>query len=349
MTNTTDKPLVLVTGGSGYIAMFIMIALLKKGYRVRATLRTMSRQEEVKQMMAQGGISDFSALEFVQADLTIEEGWNQVMAGAAFVIHVASPTPLQRPDADELMVKMAIDGVRYVMKAAKAAQVKRVVLTSASGAVLAGHTNHPEIFTEADWTNLDAPINAYQRSKTLAEKEFWKLAHDYNLEGVSILPTAVMGPVLGNDYSHSSVAVKDMFEGRMPKLLNLGFDYVDVRDVADLHLLAMEKSAAVNERFIATSGQNITYKEQAEFLKNKFGDLAEGVSTEVIPDDVVKKAAKDDKMLAMATTFIGQNTACSNEKAVKILGWHPRSGKQAIIDTAQTMLDMGIIQPVTKK
>lgn len=271
MTNTNKKT-ILVTGGSGYIAMFIMIALLKKGYRVRATLRTMSRQEEVKKMMAQGGISDFSDLDFVQTDLTKEEGWSQAMTGVDSVIHVASPTPLQRPDADDLMVKMAVDGVKFVMKAAKEAGVKRVVLTSASGAVLAGHKHHPEIFTEKDWTNLDAPINAYQRSKTMAEDE------------------------------------------------------------------------AIGQRFIATSGQNITYKKQAEFLKKEFGTKAKKVSTQVIPDFLVKILARFDKSLAMPATFLGQNTACSNEKSVKLLGWKPRSGEAAIIQTAQTMLDLGVIK-----
>ena len=129
----------------------------------------MSRQEEVKKMMKQGGIADFTDLDFVQTDLTKEEGWSQAMTGVDSVIHVASPTPLQRPDADDLMVITAVDGVKFVMRAAKEAGVKRVVLTSASGAVLAGHKHHPEIFTEKDWTKLDAPINAYQRSKTMAE------------------------------------------------------------------------------------------------------------------------------------------------------------------------------------
>ncbi|MGF2203589.1 NAD-dependent epimerase/dehydratase family protein [Lactococcus lactis] len=343
MTNTNKKT-ILVTGGSGYIAMFIMIALLKKGYRVRATLRTMSRQEEVKKMMAQGGISDFTDLDFVQTDLTKEEGWSQAMTGVDSVIHVASPTPLQRPDADDLMVKMAVDGVKFVMKAAKKAGVKRVVLTSASGAVLAGHKDHPEIFTEKDWTNLDAPINAYQRSKTMAEMEFWKLAEAYGIEGASVLPTAVMGPILGNDFSHSSAAIKNMFEGKMPRLLNLAFDYVDVRDVADLHLLALEKNEAIGQRFIATSGQNITYKKQAEFLKKEFGTKAKKVSTHVIPDFLVKILARFDKSLAMPATFLGQNTACSNEKSVKLLGWKPRSGEASIIQTAQTMLDLVVIK-----
>ncbi|KZK45527.1 NAD-dependent epimerase/dehydratase family protein [Lactococcus cremoris] len=178
----------------------------------------------------------------------------------------------------------------------------------------------------------------------MAELEFWKLAKSYGMEGSSVLPTAVMGPILGNDFSHSSAAIKNMFEGKMPRLLNLAFDYVDVRDVADLHLLALEKEEAISQRFIATSGQNITYQEQAKFLKKEFGSKAKKVSTQVIPDFLVKILARFDKSLAMPATFLGQNTACSNEKSTRLLGWQPRSGGAAIIQTAQTMLDLAVIK-----
>lgn len=340
-----NKKIVLVTGGSGYIAIFIMIALLKKGYHVRATLRTMSRQEEIKEMMINGGITDFSELEFVPADLMQEKGWYEAAKGVTYIMHVASPTPLQRPDEDDLMVNMAVDGVKFVMAAAKKAEVQRVILTSASGAVIAGHSKkHPQIFTEKDWTNLDVPINVYQRSKTMAEKEFWRLANEYNIEAASILPVAVMGPVLGNDYSHSSSAIKEMFEGRMPNLLNLGFDYVDVRDVADLHILAMENENAKGERFLATSGRNITYKDQALLLKKVYRTQAQKISTRVVPDGIVKLLAFFNKKIAMPASFLGQNTACSNEKAAKILGWKPRTSEQAILETAKTMLDLGVIE-----
>jgi nucleoside-diphosphate-sugar epimerase len=320
-----------------------MAKLLQKGYKICTTLRTMSRQEEVKSMLAQAGISDFDDLEFIQADLTHEENWLKAATGATYVIHVASPTPATRPDSDDAMVKMAVDGVLNVFRASKKSGVKRVVLTSASGAVLAGHKNHPEIFTEKDWTNLNAPINAYQRSKTRAEQEAWKFSKENDMELASILPVAVMGPVLGKDFSHSNQIIRNILEGKMKNLLRMGFDYVDIRDVADLHILAMEHPEAAGERFLATSGENLTYKQLAEILKKHFGDKANKVSTREVPDFVVKILALFNKDLRMPATFLGQNTACSNEKAEKILRWRPRSAEDAIIATAQSLFDLGLI------
>lgn len=170
------KELVLVTGGTGFIAVHIILQLLNQGYWVRTTLRTMSRQKEVKAMLTQGGAKNLEDLEFVQADLTSDDHWLEAASGATYVIHVASPTPATRPDDGAAMVKMAVDGVTRVMTAAKKAGVKRVVLTSASGAVIAGHKKHPQLFTEKDWTNLSGNIDAYQRSKIMAELAAWDYA-----------------------------------------------------------------------------------------------------------------------------------------------------------------------------
>jgi len=336
--------LVLVTGGSGFIAVHTIAKLLQKGYRVRATLRNPSRRDEVCAMLVRAGVSTFDDLEFVRADLTCADDWPPTMAGVDCVMHVASPTPATRPDADDEMVRMAIDGVLNVSRAAKAAGVRRIVLTSASGAVLAGHKTHPQPFTEEDWTNLDAPIDAYQRSKTRAEQEAWRFARENGMEMVAVLPVAVMGPVLGSDFSHSNRAIKDMLDGRMPSLLRLGFDYVDVRDVADLHILAMEREEAAGERFLATTGENLTYRRIAEILKARFGERADRVSTREIADFVVRMLALFVPKIRMPATFLGQNTACSGEKARKMLGWQPRPAEEAIVATAESMFRLGLIR-----
>ncbi len=338
-----EKQLVLVTGGSGFIAVHIILKLLNQGYRVRATLRTISRQDEVKSMLAQGGITDFSGLEFIQTDLTSDRNWMEAAAGAAYVIHVASPTPATRPEDGDEMVKMAVDGTLRVMKAAKGAGVKRVVLTSASGAVIAGHKAHSGLFTEEDWTDLSADIDAYQRSKTMAERAAWEFAKKENMELSAVNPVAVMGPILGKDYSHSNQIIKAMLTGKMPYLLKIGFDYVDVRDVADLHLLAMTRSEAPGERFIATAGENLTYKQEARILQKCLGSTAKKVSTKEMPDFFIKVLAIFKKDLRMPATFLGQNTACSNAKAKKLLGWQPRPAEEAIIATAKSMIELGLI------
>lgn len=338
-----EKELVLVTGGSGFIAVHIILKLLNKGYKVRATLRTLSRQDEVKSMLVQGGISDFRNLEFIQTDLTSDENWREATTGSTYVIHVASPTPATCPNDADGMVKIAVDGTLRVMKAAKESKVKRVVLTSASGAILSGHKYHPELFTEEDWTDLSGNVNAYQRSKTMSEKSAWEFAKKENMELSSINPVAVMGPVLGKDFSHSNQTILTMLNGKMKFLLKLGFDYIDVRDVADLHLLAMTHPKAAGERFIATTGENLTYKEEAKILKKYLGNRAKKVSTKEMPDFLVKFMAFFIKDLRMPATFLGQNTACSNEKAKKMFGWNPRSAEEAIIATAKSMIELGLI------
>ncbi|WP_238918652.1 aldehyde reductase [Clostridium sp. YIM B02555] len=338
-----EKELVLVTGGSGFIAVHIILKLLKLGYRVRTTLRTLSRQDEVKSMLAKGGAVDFENLEFIQTDLTSDTNWMKAVTDANYVIHVASPTPATRPDDGDEMVKMAVDGTLRVMKAAKEAGVKRVVLTSASGAVIAGHKFHQEIFTEEDWTDLSSNIDAYQRSKTMAELAAWEFAKRENMELSAVNPVAVMGPVLGQDYSHSNQIIRAMLRGDMPFLLNIGFDYVDVRDVAELHVLAMTSPEAAGERFIATTGENLTYKEEAKILQKYLGSKAKKVSTKVLPDFIIKFMAIFKKDLRMPATFLGQNTACSNAKAKKLLGWQPRSAEEAIVTTAKSMIELGLI------
>jgi nucleoside-diphosphate-sugar epimerase len=245
------------------------------------------------------------------------------------------------------MVRMAVGGVLRVMRAAKAAGAKRVVLTSASGAVIAGHKAHPGIFTEADWTDLSGDIDAYQRSKTEAERAAWEFAKKEGMELSTVNPVAVMGPVLGQDFSHSNQIIRAMLAGKMPFLLKIRFDYVDVRDVADLHLLAMTRPEAAGERFIATSGENLAYREVAMILRGHLSDRAEQVSVREIsvrevPNPLVRLLSPFIKDLRMPAKFLGQNTACSNAKAKRMLGWRPRSAKEAIIATAESMIGLGL-------
>jgi nucleoside-diphosphate-sugar epimerase len=339
----SKSDLVLVTGGSGFIATHIIVKLLNQGYRVRATLRTISRQDEVVSMLTKGGARDFSNLEFIHAELTSDENWTEAAKGAKFVINVASPTPATRPDDGDAMVKMAVDGATRVMKAAKSSGTKRVVLTSASGAVIAGHKHHPEIFTEEDWTDLSSNLDPYQRSKTMAEQASWEFSRKEGIELSAVNPVAVMGPVLGKDFSHSNQIIRLMLTGKMPFLLRMNFDFVDARDVADLHLLAMTSPQAAGERFLATSGQNISYKDMAEILRRNFGEAAKRVSAREVPDALVKALAIFKKDMRMPAKFLGQNTACSNAKARNMLGWQPRPVEEAILATAKSMIELGLV------
>lgn len=247
---------VLVTGGSGFIAQHCIIALLAQGYDVRTTVRSLSREAEVRANLRNGGAEPGDRLTFVEADLMSDAGWAEAAAGCTYVFHGASPTPSGDQVREEDWIRPAVDGNLRVLRAARDAGVKRVVLTSAFGAIGVGHKprNHP--FDETDWSDLTGNVAPYQKSKTLAERASWDfIANEGNgLEMATVNPTMVLGPALGVDYSHSIRTIKQMLDGQ-PGYPKIKTCIVDVRDVADLHIRAMIDPAANGERFLATSAR----------------------------------------------------------------------------------------------
>lgn len=337
-----QSPLVLVTGGSGFIAVHIILKLLENQYRVRVTLRTMNRQEEVQAMLASGGLTNFEDLSFIQADLTSDKNWSYAVKGADYVIHVASPTPNKIYKNENEMIVPAREGVLRVLRAARDAGVKRVVLTSAFGAIGVGHRHHTGPYTEEDWSNVDAKIHPYQKSKTLAEKAAWEFIQQAGdgLELATVNPVGVMGPILGNDYSHSNEIVRQMLEGKLKGVPKIYSDYVDVRDVAELHLLAMTRPEANGERFIASSAENLSTLEVANILRKHLGEDAKNVPKGELPNLVVRVAAVFNPKLRMIASLLGQDMSTSNQKAKRLLGWTPRSAEEAIIATGKSMVEI---------
>ena len=341
------KELVVVTGGSGFIAIHIILQLLQQGYRVRATVRAPKKVALIKQMLTNGGQTDFSNLEFATADLTTDDHWAAIMQGATYVIHPASPTPTLNFKNEAEMIRPAVDGVLRVLTAARDAQVKRVVLTSAYGAIFAGHPHRQTPYTEADWSDLSQPkIHPYQKSKTLSERAAWDFVarEDHGLELATVNPVAVMGPVLAADYSHSNIQIQELLTGKTKAVPHVDSGYVDVRDVASLHLLAMQKPQAAGERFLATTGETLSMLDVANILRQAFPQYAAQLPTKTIPNMAVKAAAMTNPMLKMVASIVGTYAETSNAKAVALLGWQPRTAKDAIIATAQSMIDLNIIK-----
>ncbi|GGA34272.1 SDR family oxidoreductase [Paenibacillus physcomitrellae] len=336
----TNKPLVLVTGGSGFIAVHIILKLLENQYRVRATLRTMGRQEEVKSMLRAGGVTRFEDLSFVQTDLSSDQNWDQAVQGAEYVIHVASPTPNRVYKDENEMIQPAREGVLRVLRAARNAGVKRVVLTSAFGAIGVGHQHHVGPYTEEDWSNTNAKIHPYQKSKTIAEQAAWAFIREEGkgLELATVNPVGVMGPILGNDYSHSNTIVRQMLEGKLKAVPKIYSDYVDVRDVAELHLLAMTRPEANGQRFIASSAENLSTLGVAKILRKHLGEDAKNVPNRELPNLVVRVSALFNPNLRMIASLLGQDMSTSNEKAKRLLGWKPRSAEEAIVATGKSMM-----------
>lgn len=332
--------LVLVTGGSGFIGAHCILQLLNAGYRVRTSVRSLSREGGVRAMLKAGGAEPGAALSFVAADLMSDAGWDDAVAGCRCVLHVASPFPPGVPRHEDELIVPARDGALRVLKAARDAGVKRVVLTSSFAAVGYGHPQSDRPFTEESWTDPDGGgITAYVKSKTLAERAAWAFIarEGSGLELSVVNPVGVLGPVLGPDYSTSIQLVQRLLDGAMPGIPRLSFGVVDVRDVADLHLRAMTDPAAKGERFLAVTGDFITIQEIAQVLKARLGDAARKVPTRLLPNWLIRFSALFDATAAQVVPELGKVKNATNEKARRLLGWTPRSREEAIVSTAESL------------
>ncbi|MBB1200872.1 aldehyde reductase [Enterobacteriaceae bacterium 89] len=340
-----NNEIVLVTGGTGFIAQHCILALLKRGYRVRTTVRSLDREAEVRQQVSRGGVEAKENLEFVVADLMSNAGWDQALAGCRYVMHGASPTPSGDQVKESDWVVPAIDGNLRVLRAARNAGVKRVVLTSAFGAIGVGHpVDYPRPFNENDWSDVNGDIWPYQKSKTLSERAAWSFIEKEGngLELSAVNPVAVMGPVLGADYSHSTRIIKNMLEGGLG-CPDINSCYVDVRDVADLHVLAMTHPAANGERFLASAGKSMTLLQVAQTLSEHLGDDARKVSTEILTDEMVRAAAHNNPVMQGMVKLLGVDMNATSVKAISQLGWKPRSPQEAIIATANSLIALGLV------
>ena len=334
---------VLVSGGSGYIAGFLIRQLVAEGWTVHTTVRSLAKEAAVRQLLA----VDDSRLKFFAADLNADAGWAEAMAGCSHVAHVASPLPTGVPkDANELIVP-ARDGALRALRAARDAGVKRFVMTSSVAAIAYGRGRGVHHFTEADWTPLDAPgLSPYVQSKTVAERAArdWVAAEGGGIEFCSINPSVVLGPVWGADYSASVSLVQRLIDGSMRACPNFGSGVVDVRDVADLHVRALNAPGMTGERFIA-SGRFMLFREIANVLRAELGAQASKVTTRDVSDWLVRVAALFNPEARSIVRELGsiRNFDASHAKAV--LGWETRPVERSIVDTARGLIALGIVKP----
>ena len=339
--------LVLVTGGSGFIGAHCIVQLLQKGYRVRTTVRSLSREEEVRNMIREGGVEAGENLSFAAADLMKDDGWAQAVEGCTYVLHVASPFPPATPEHEDELIIPARDGALRVLKAARDAGVKRVVLTSSYAAIGYGQKPQRKPHNEENWTNINGEdVRAYVKSKTIAEKAAWDFIANQggSLELAVVNPVGVFGPVLGPDYSTSILLVQRLMDGAMPGCPRFGFGLVDVRCVADLHLRAMTNPAAAGQRFLAIAGEPMWIVDVARTLKVRMGEAARRVPTNELPNWMVRLAALGDPAVAQLIPELGKLKRASNEKAKRLLGWAPRSNEDAVIATAESMVKLGLLK-----
>jgi nucleoside-diphosphate-sugar epimerase len=318
---------VLVTGGSGYLGTQLTAALLRDGRQVRVTVRSLDREGEVRAAVRRGDADD-SRLEVVAAAaLTADEGWADAAAGCAEVHHTASPM-IQSDDPSEVIVP-ARDGTLRVLRAARDAGVRRVVLTSSFAAV--GYTPKPGAeYTEADWTDPGTPgLPAYPLSKVIAERTAWDFIEREggDIELVVVNPTFILGPTLTAPARSSLQLVKAMLDGTMPVVRRQRFGVADVRDVADLHIRAMAAPGAAGKRYLALAdGPTISFLQLAGILRERLGPLAKRVPTEEAPGPEPARLI------------------IHNDRAKQELGWRPRPAETTIVETAESLRDLGLLE-----
>lgn len=332
---------VLVSGGSGYIAGFLIRQLLDAGWTVHTTVRSLSREAQLRPQL--GG--DAERLKFFAADLTSDAGWAEAMAGCSHVAHVASPFPASTPKDENELIVPAREGALRALRAARAAGVGRFVLTSSVAAVAYGHPgkNH---FTEADWTDVNGPgVYPYVKSKTIAERAArdWIAAEGGGMEFVSVNPSAVLGPVVSDDLSASIEVVRQLLAGKLPGCPDFGFGIVDVRDVADMHVRALVQPGLAGERFIC-AGRFMKMIEVARVLKGGMGDQARKVPVRGLPNWLVRVSALFNPQVRAVVGELGNVRDASSAHAREVLGWTPRPEEDTILDCARSLIAQGIVK-----
>ncbi|MDQ0320082.1 dihydroflavonol-4-reductase [Pararhizobium capsulatum DSM 1112] len=334
------RKLVVVTGAGGFLGGHIVARLLLAGYDVRGTLRSLSRaksvEADIRKFADAGG-----ELSFVEADLLSDRGWQEVMAGADYAIHTASPFPSSQPKHEEDLVKPALEGTLRVLGAAKAAGIKRVVVTSSIAATNYGGGNPP--FTEDDWTDVDGPLTVpYYKSKTVAERAAWDFARQEDLEIAVINPGMVLGPILGRRTGTSTGVIRSLLKGKYPALPDFRVSVVDVRDAAEAHVLAIGVPEAAGQRFIVAT-ETLSMRAIADILRQSFPGEAKKVPRFVLPNWLVRLATPFDAGLRLIVKELGRDARVSNEKARRILEWKPRTAEEAVQATAASLLDAGMV------
>lgn len=332
---------VLVSGGSGYIAGFIIRQLLDEGWTVNTTVRSLSREDELRPLL--GGTPE--TLRFFAADLTADAGWAEAMAGCTHVLHVASPFSSKPPRNPDDLIIPAREGTVRTLRLAKEAGVQRFVQTSSVAAIAYGHGKGHHHFTEADWTNVHSrDAYAYVKSKTIAERAArdWMAREGAGMEFLSVNPSAVLGPVWSRDFSASIEMVSQLLSGALPGCPDLGFGIVDVRDLADLHVRVLSEPGLDGERFIA-SGPFFKMIDLAAILRAAMPLEARNVPTRRLPDWLVRFAATFNPLIRQVVGELGNVRDASSAHAFERLGWKTRPCEESIVDCARSLIAQGVV------
>ena len=334
---------VLITGISGFIAKHCALELLKAGYRVRGTVRNLDRTAQVLETL--GKHADVSAVEFAQADLEADEGWPEAVAGCWGVLHVASPFPTTQPKDEQVLIRPAVDGTMRVLRAAKAGGVERLVQTSSTVSVTYGYPHdRAEPFTEADWTIVDGPgVTPYAKSKTLAERAAreWVEAGGGEMYYSSVNPSFVLGPALDTDVGASAEIIEMFLKGKYPGTPRVSFGCVDVRDVATMHLRALELDLPSGGRYLGVA-DCLWMRDIARAIRTGLGDAGKKAPSRDLPNWMVKLVGLFDPAARQIVPELGRELRIDNSATRAALQMEFIPARDAAVAMARSLIDLGI-------
>lgn len=326
---------ILVTGGSGFLALHIINQLLKQNFTVKTTVRSQKSFDNVLATLKANHTPNLDQLSYVKADLSNDDNWDKAMQDCEYVLSVASPVFFEIPKNEDQAIRPAVDGIRRILMAAEKANVKKVVMTSNFGAVGFSKPAGPgQITTEDDWTNVNEPgLSIYEKSKLIAEKTAWEYVDQHPNGPVltTINPVAMFGPSLNNHVSGSLDLLINLLNGSMKRMPNLPLNLVDVRDVVELHIKAMLTPNADGQRFIATADGQISMPQIANILKKQRPQISQKVSIKLLPNWLINLMAPFSKQAKEGKLMINMNRNVSNEKAKRILDWQPRDNNEKLV------------------
>ena len=348
-TLTAPKPIaslpetVLVTGGTGFIGGWCVVELLRRGYKVRATIRNVSKEAAARAAIARAVDAD-DRLSFAAADLTLDAGWDAALAGCDYVLHVASPLGGSQSNDPQSLLAPARDGTLRVLRAAIAAGAKRVVMTSAATVATPPMSTPDRVSDETVWFDPNETVDAYRHSKRLAERAAWDFMKTSAgaTALTTVLPSAVFGPILTADSASSTEIIRRLLQGRVPANPRFGLQIVDVRDLVDLHIRAMTHPLAAGERFLAV-GEFMWMSDISRTLREQLGSAASKVPTRTMPDWIFRTLALFDPSLRAMTPRLGKMHRHTAAKAERVLQWHSRPAATTLVDCAESLISANAI------
>jgi nucleoside-diphosphate-sugar epimerase len=341
----SGKPLILVTGATGFVGKWTVIELVKAGYRVRGSIRDLGRDDEVRRGIAtQTGIEPLERLELVQLDILDDRGWASAMQDVAAVMHVATVIRADEPRDQSVVIKPAVEGTSRVMRFADAAGVKRFILTSSIATVGygLGQTSGRRVYTEKDFTNLEGMrwTWAYCVGKTRAEQAAWAFAREHGMALTTIHPGAIIGPPVDKDASISVAMVSGLLDGSTPATPSNGFSIIDVRDVAAMHVAALQHPESAGERYLATA-EYLPFPQIARIVREAYPDRK--VTRRDVPDWIIKLIARFGGPARQIINDIGNEKIFDGSKGEALMGRKYIPAKQSILETAEACIRLGLV------